>query len=310
MSLPDPFHRFASARPLGTLPNILARYRIPADYFSTTLTDAYASHYPRPVHPSRARIRRVELRKEKSGTRCEYLLVFVTLDGRPWTEAPLGAIKCDRTVLTEDRDPMKPHPPPTGQFAYWLYLASSLYNFLKGGPPPYNGDELKLFSPNAVLTSRPIKYSWTLYTHEYTTLPAAGPVDVTEPQPEFPHWSRDVTVPPTLFHLAAAVSLLDKLQPEYIVPDRQCFWYTAMLYHLLVGQDALDAEVEHDAKRVAIVAAYYSEASRGTSIFASSATYVPSAPRRIDNDIDDLVCARIPARSATCSSASPARTSK
>ncbi|KAL1946111.1 hypothetical protein VTO73DRAFT_15238 [Trametes versicolor] len=170
---------------------------------------------------------------------------------------------------------MKPHPPPTTQFAYWLYLASSLYNFLKSGPPPYNGDELNVFRPNAVLTSRPIQYSWTLYTHEYTTLPAAGPVDVTEPQPEFPHWSRDVTVPPTLFHLAAAASLLDKLQPEYIVPDRQCFWYSAMLYHLLVGQDALDAEVEHDAKRVAIVAAYSAEASRGTSIFAPSATFRP-----------------------------------
>ncbi|EIW52354.1 uncharacterized protein TRAVEDRAFT_75346 [Trametes versicolor FP-101664 SS1] len=168
---------------------------------------------------------------------------------------------------------MKPHPPPTTQFAYWLYLASSLYNFLKSGPPPYNGDELKVFRPNAVLTSRPIQYSWTLYTHEYTTLPAAGPVDVTEPQPEFPHWSRDVTVPPTLFHLAVAVSLLDKLQPEYIVPDRQCFWYTAMLYHLLVGQDALGAEVEHDAKRVAIGAAHCSEASRGTSIFASDTTF-------------------------------------
>lgn len=270
-----------ASEPLRTLPDMLARSRITAKYLSLLLNDAHTAQSPRPVHPSRARIRRVELRKERSGTRCEYLLVFVTLDGRPWTEAPLGVIKCERNVLSEDRDPKKPHPPPTTRVAYWLYLASSLYNFLKGGLPPYNGDLFTLYSPNEVLTSKPIQRSWTLYTHEYTTLPAAGPIDVTEPQPEFPHWSRDVTVPPTLFHLAAAACLLDKQQPEYIVPDRQCFWYPTLLYHLLVGQGALDEEVEHDAKRVAIGDAYCPEASRDTSTpaAASNATYVPSALR-------------------------------
>ncbi|KAL1946109.1 hypothetical protein VTO73DRAFT_15236 [Trametes versicolor] len=245
------------SEPLRTLPDMLARSRIAAKYLSLSLNDAHTA------------------RKEKSGSRCEYLLVFVTLDGRPWMEAPLGVIKCERNVLSEDRDPKKPHPPPTTRVAYWLYLASSLYNFLKGGLPPYNGDLFTLYSPDEVLTSKPIQRSWTLYTHEYTTLPAAGPVDVTEPQPVFPHWSRDVTVPPTLFHLAAAACLLEKQQPEYIAPDRQCFWYPTLLFYLLVGQDALVAEVEHDAKRVAIGDAYCPEASRNTSTpaTASNATF-------------------------------------
>lgn len=174
---------------------------------------------------------------------------------------------------------MKPPPPPTDRVAYWLYVASSLYSFLKNQPVVYNGDHLRLYSPNEALLPKYIRRSWTLYTHEYTTLPAAGPVDVTQPHLDFPHWSRDVTVPPTLFHLAAITSLLEQRQPEYIVPERQCLWYTSMLFYLLVGQDALVAEFEYDAKRVPIEDAYRPEPVQGTSIPTSNTVYVPFAPR-------------------------------
>lgn len=262
-----------ASKPRRTLSGIFPHsIRVAAKHFPDFLNDAYTSYSLRPVHPSRARIRRVELRKDKSGQRCEYLLAFVTLDGRPWTEAALGVIKCDRYVLS--KDPAKDDAEPTTHIGYWVGIVTALYDFLSNKPPVYGGDRFEFFSPTDARVSRIIRRSPTLYVHEYTTLPAAGPVDVTQPQLDFPPWSRDATVPPTLFHLVAAASLLEKQQPEYIVPERQCFWYTAMLYYALVGPDALDADIEGRAKRVTFRNAYRPETFRGTAVPVTNKRYV------------------------------------
>lgn len=50
-----------------------------------------------------ARIRAVQLKKERGGPQHEYLLVYITIDGLPKNMATLGIIKCERTVPKSDQ---------------------------------------------------------------------------------------------------------------------------------------------------------------------------------------------------------------
>ncbi|KAI0645986.1 hypothetical protein C8Q79DRAFT_1119588 [Trametes meyenii] len=198
-----------------------------------------------------AYVREIRFMKEKSGLEHEYLLAYVTLDGQPWSVAPVGIIQCERNVNPE-HDSTLNHilAVISAPNSSSLSGSSSSSNDIPSsasspsGPRIPAADRFILYeSDQAKALDR--RGDKTLYKFEFdgpvaaTSLdPSLGPVPF-EPPPK-PHLrSRSDKSPLTLYELAAAAIVLHAVAPEYILFERQCYWYASMLYYML-GGDAVE----------------------------------------------------------------------
>lgn len=273
--------------------------------FLTTLVDSYKKLEDVP-HFSRARIRFLEFRKEIDHVQHEFLLLYITTDGRPWADAPLGILKCERHIhnlndshrahiksfvahlkLKDHTVPSRTAPQVDAESATAAAAAAASFGLkdsFKASSYIPAADRFIFYTPEEIadIASPP---NYVLYRHEYEAPPVVtGELDpnvaASDAHDEPPPWHRTSNVSPTLYHLAAVTATFHERWPEYILMHRQCYWYAAVVYHALGGQDERLEATALPAQTDGIEDAFRPESERNPPP-VDSANATVASPRRV-----------------------------
>lgn len=167
----------------------------------------------------RARIHMVQLRKTPHGSQHEYILVYIILDGQAKESgvANLGIIKCERLVkipLSRDKAPR------LRDLSFFPgAIISKSANFASSS-----------FSSSSSSTTLPAVDRFTIYD------PQGLPQDLQGDQVVYEYIYPTQRAPlPTC--LLSAACVLHVHSPDYILLDRQCFWFAGMIFRMIVGAD-------------------------------------------------------------------------
>ncbi|KAL7283502.1 hypothetical protein ACG7TL_002935 [Trametes sanguinea] len=195
-----------------------------------------ATSIPFRDQPDHARIRRIDFMKHANGLQHEHLLAYVTHDGVPWQEAPIGVVACERNVEAAH----------DGNIAHLQDISSGAM----GGSCTSAAvaipalDEFTFYPP----TFRPSTTDKTVFTFEYYGDPSSAThnpfltsttidklaLEGFQPLPRPPKPSRTAP-PPTLYELAATAIAIHKHSSEYHLLTRNCYWFAAMMFYALGG---------------------------------------------------------------------------
>ncbi|KAL1946110.1 hypothetical protein VTO73DRAFT_15237 [Trametes versicolor] len=269
--------------------------------FLTTLAESYKKLEDVP-HFSRARIRSLEFRKETVHVQHEFLLLFITVDGRPWADAPLGILKCERHIhnlndshwahiksfvvhlkLKDHTVRTAPQVDAESAAAAAAAVSFGLKGSLKASSYIPAADRFIFYTPEEIADiASPANY--VLYRHEYEAPPVVtGELDpnlaASDAHDEPPSWHRTSNVSPTLYHLAAVTATFHERWPEYILMHRQCYWYAAVVYHALGGQDERLEDTALPAQTDGIEDAFRPESERNPPPVDSANAAAPSPGR-------------------------------
>ncbi|RPD75963.1 hypothetical protein L226DRAFT_559809 [Lentinus tigrinus ALCF2SS1-7] len=198
-----------------------ANHACPVDEFRThyelTLLWAYfKASYPNPPLLSLCRIATIKLVKKKNSSEHEYTLSYLTRDGRSW-EASSSRVGILRCERT-----VSVHDNTTTAHTLGLLRSSSNGHHIKAL------DQVVILDPDASAG----KDDDVVYTHHF-----------------------DPSTAPSVSMLIAAATVLNEDSPNYLLLNRQCYWFAGLCFRLLVGRPADDLQANPKMRDQMVVAA-------------------------------------------------------
>ncbi|OSD05127.1 hypothetical protein PYCCODRAFT_1432880 [Trametes coccinea BRFM310] len=226
------------------------------------LKHAYKSAvYDNTLNPDHARVCRLDFMKVPTGVQHEYVLAYVTVDGRPWDQDPtarLGIVQCERSVEGDDVTAMD----HLAAVSFGSSAGTSISESSSDVDPRLKAaDRLIVYTPRDLDTLRARKH-WCLYEHTFTVSDTISnnPLDPTgisaldfNPPADCTPRSREDTSPPRLYDIAAAAIAINHYQPQYDLIRNQCYWFAAMIYYTLGGERAADARLRKGIPLTAVI---------------------------------------------------------
>ncbi|RPD60655.1 hypothetical protein L226DRAFT_392313 [Lentinus tigrinus ALCF2SS1-7] len=185
--------------------------------YALAWTRAFTLHaaYPDPPPLSQCCISTIKLMKMRSTSEHEYTLSYLTNDGLPWDTSTSKV-----GILRCERTVAERDHNVTGH-TRGLLQSSSRGDHIRAQ------DRITVYDPDAPVG----KDADEVYTHNF-----------------------DSTACPSVSKLIAAATVLNEDSPHYLLLRRQCFWFAALSFRLLVGRPADDLQANPEMRNGMVLA--------------------------------------------------------